>query len=451
MKLKLNPDFKKVFILFWPILLEVVLMNLLNSVDTLMLSYYDVLCVDASGSASSTISMLSTLLIISSNGVAIIVGQFLGAKKQEEAKGVLSQGVFANFFLGLLLAILFYFLGGYLLKLANTKDSFFDLALTYLKIYALALPFQAVNQVIAANFRAYKKPMVSTVVSIASNLLNILLNYFLIFGVWIFPEMGIKGAAIATLVSFIFKMICLVILEKRILKCPIFPRMIRKDILLGILKIGGPSALETVTYTISSFILLSAVNLLSEEEIACRVYIMLVTGYVCNFSSAFASANAIIVARYTGAHEYDKAKKLTLEITGIALVVAMLLVGLINLIGRPLFGAISQNESYLEIILPLLPYLFLLEFGRCVNMVIIGAQKAAGDVYYPLMIAIISMSLVMGGGSYLFSQVFELRVAGILLAAALDELLRGILSFARWLKGSWQNKSLVKEDPIDTN
>ncbi|MBQ2471115.1 MAG: hypothetical protein II508_00800, partial [Acholeplasmatales bacterium] len=60
-----------------------------------------------------------------SNGVSIVVGQFLGAGKNKDSKLILAQGVFFNFCLGLLLMVIFFFGNGALLKMANTKDSAF--------------------------------------------------------------------------------------------------------------------------------------------------------------------------------------------------------------------------------------------------------------------------------------------------------------------------------------
>ena len=108
--------FKKLIKLFIPIFLELLLINLLSSVDTLMLSNYNKLCVNAVGTAQSTISLLTSLIVICSNGVAILVGQFLGAKKDKEAKDVLAQGVIFNLLLGILLFLIFFFLCDYLLK-----------------------------------------------------------------------------------------------------------------------------------------------------------------------------------------------------------------------------------------------------------------------------------------------------------------------------------------------
>lgn len=434
--------------LFIPIFLELLLMNLLTSVDTLMLSNYDKLCVNAVGTSNSTLSLLTCLLIISSNGVSIIVGQFLGAKKDKDAKEILSQGVIFNFLLGIILFIVFFVFAGPLLRLVNTNDDFFELAKTYIKIYSFALPFQALNQVIAANFRAYGKPFYMTISSIASNVLNVFLNYLLIYGIWIFPEMGIKGAALATVISFIFKSVLAITLELKILKCPIIPRKADRFILTGIVKIGGPSALETVSYTLFSFILMAALNKLTNIEIGSRVYINLVLSYIMMFSSSLSNANAVLVARYVGAHKYKEAKMLTLKIASIGVSFVVVLVTLLNLFGRQIFMIITNDQDYVDVIIKVLPLIYILEIGRSINLIIISAQKSSGDVVFPLILGLSCMSIFMAGGAWIFAIGLKWALAGIILAQALDEFVRGIVSLTRWLTNGWMNHSLIKEEKV---
>ena len=438
--------FRKIVFLFIPIFLELLLVNLLSSVDTLMLTRYNELCVDAVGASNSTQASLTTLLIISSNGVSIVVGQFLGAGKNKESKLILAQGVFFNFCLGLLLMVIFFFGNGALLKMANTKEEFFEYAKSYMRIYSVALPFQAITQVINANFRAYGKPFYMTIVSILSNLINVLFNWLLIFGVGIFPELGIAGAAIATALSMMFKTFCGILLNHFILKCPLIPRKIDHRILGAIIKIGGPSALETVTYSLCAFSLTAALHTLPVEEVTSRVYINLVLGYIYMFSSALAASNSIMVARYVGSHHYQEAKTLTLKVTLVGLSIIIFLVSMINIFEEPLFTLIANGDAYNPIIKRVLPMVFILEIGRCVNLIVIGAQKSSGDVLFPLILAIVSMVIVMAGGAWIFAVVFKLNLSGIILAQGLDELVRGIISLIRWFSGKWMNKSLIKEE-----
>ena len=443
--------FKSIVLLFIPIFLDLLLNNLFGSVDAIMLIKYDPthLCESAVGTASSTLSLLTVLIIICSNGVAIVVGQYLGANRKEDVKKVLPQGVLFNLILGIFLMLLFVFFTPLLLKLANTKEEYFDLAKDYLSIYAYSIPCMALNAVISANFRANGKPMYVTIVSVSCNVLNVFLNWLFIFGIGPFPEMGIKGAALGTVLAFVALVTISIILNYAVLKNPLIPRKIEKNILLSILKIGVPSALETFAYTMAAFIVVAAVNALPLNEVPVRYRINLVLGYIYMFSSALAASNSILVARYVGAGDYASAKKLTLKTTVVGLIIIFALVTTLIIIQRPLFIAIdSTDESLLPIIARVLPLLYLLETGRCINLIVIQGQKASGDVLFPLVLGIICMFLVMALGSWLFGIVCGLGVFGIFLAQGLDEFIRGIVSLVRWFSNRWQNKRVIKEEAI---
>ena len=440
-------------LLFIPIFLDLLLTNLFSSVDSFMLIRYDSLignelthlCEKAVNTAGQTISLLTVLIVICSNGVSIVVGQYLGAKREDRAKKVLAQGIFFNTILGIVLMSIFVFFSSTLLKLANTKESFFDLAKDYLSIYAFALPFMAISSVISANFRAYGKPIYVTIISIICNGFNVLLNFLLIYGVGPFPELGIKGAAIATVLSFILMDIISLVLNRIVLKSEVIPRKLDKCILRNIVKIGLPSALENFAYTIASFIVLAAVNTLTEQEIPARGRINLVLGYIYMFSSALAAANSIIVARYVGQGKYDEAKKLTIKTTIIGLSLIISLVSLLLIIQRPLFLLIDpSDEAILVIISAILPIVYMLEIGRCINLIVIQGQKAAGDVIFPLILGLISMFTIMALGSWVLAIWLNLGLFGIFLAQALDEFIRAIISLIRWFSNKWQNKGLVE-------
>ena len=165
------------------------------------------------------------------------------------------------------------------------------------------------------------------------------------------------------------------------------------------------------------------------------------------FSSALAASTAILVSRYVGAKEYSKAKKLTLITTAIGLGIIITLVSILLIIQRPLFYAMDPTDlAILDVIHGILPIIYLLEIGRCINLIVIQSQKASGDVIFPLVIGLISMFLVMAGGAWLFGHAFGLGVFGIFLAQALDEFIRGIISLIRWLSNKWQNKRIVKDE-----
>ena len=161
------------------------------------------------------------------------------------------------------------------------------------------------------------------------------------------------------------------------------------------------------------------------------------------FSSAFGSANAIIVGYNVGSHDYDGAKKATNITFLICYPIVLFVVTILNLSGKLIFPLITSNTVILNAIYEVIPIIFLLESGRCVNLIYINMLKSSGDTIYPVVCAIFSMFLIASFGSYLFVSVFHFGLIGIFLAQALDEITRAILVLLRFKSNKWMNKSIV--------
>ena len=85
----------------------------------------------------------------------------------------------------------------------------------------------------------------------------------------------------------------------------------------------------------------------------------------------------------------------------------------------------------------LLAMTVILEPGRTFNLVVINALRATGDARYPVMAGAASMVLVLGGASWLLGVYFGLGLVGVFLAYTLDEWIRGLLMWRRWVRLDW--------------
>ena len=87
---------------------------------------------------------------------------------------------------------------------------------------------------------------------------------------------------------------------------------------------------------------------------------------------------------------------------------------------------------------------FLLEIGRSVNIVMVRCLTTAGDVWYPVIVGIISMWLVSVIGGWLLGHGLALGLVGIWIAMACDECIRGALFVRRFRRGGWRQRRLVQ-------
>lgn len=431
-----------------PIFIQLLLFNLLSTVDTLMVNNYNEKFIISMNNANQIIHMLNVILLISSTGVGIVIAQYLGAKKEEDAKIAFNNGLLFNLILSILLFIIIIIFKEGLLALIQCPSEYIENAVTYVSIIAWGIPLNALLNVLSANLRACKKPGVITIIAIFSNLLNVLLNYILIYGKFGFPELGITGAAIATISSQFLMCVLALIITPIVLKKKIYSLSFSIEHLKQILKIGLPSALESICYTFSGLFVTAAINKLTESEMLARAYVNMIMLYIYQFSIAFGQANAILVGHDVGENNYQKAKQRTHNSFKICLPILFGLIILLNIFGKDVFSLVIENidnpDEVLSFATSVLPWLFLYEFGRCVNLIYINSLKAAGDVIFPLISAIICMFLCSSLGSWVLGIYLNLGFLGVFLAQALDEVVRAILMLFRWGNDKWMNKSIVK-------
>jgi len=431
--------------LFWPTFIELIFFMLMGTVDTLMLSNYSDYAVGSVGNANTLIMMFAVLLLIVSNGVAVLVSQYLGAKKEEVAHKMIGTGLIINFVVGFLLASLLVFSADLLLKAVHTELVLFEDSKTYLSVIAMSLFFVAMSNVITASLRAYGFAKYITLIVIVANILNIIGNYVLIYGYLGFPSLGVYGAALSTLGVRILMMITYFILLFTILKVKMKDIKLNKESAKLILKIGLPSAAESWTYTIMQAVILGMVNSLGADFTTARTYINTILTYIYIFSVATASANAVMTGYYIGERNYIKAYQQTFKnmVRNFFIIIFMTLV--VNLSSQYILRVFTTNTIIIETARKILWIAILLETGRSVNLILIQALRSAGDTTFPLIMALFSMIGVAIPVAYLLGISLSLGLFGIYIAYACDELIRAGFMFFRWQSRKWEAKSYYLE------
>ncbi len=293
--------------IYWPILIELLFFVLMSTVDTLMLSNYSDHAVGSVGNANTLIMMFAVTLLIITNGVAVLVSQYIGAKRDDLAQKVIGNGIVLNLFVGILAAGIMLLSTDQLLQLVNTKPVLYNDSKIYFQVIAISLVFVAMSNIVTASLRSYGYAKQITIVVIIGNIFNIMGNYLLIYGRFGFPELGVYGAALSTL--FVRSLMLLVYLAMAFVLVHVRVKHIRieKELSKQILKIGLPSAGESLTYTIMQSIILGMVNQLGPDMTTSRSYINTILTYIYVFSLAYASANGIMTGYYIGERDYNKA------------------------------------------------------------------------------------------------------------------------------------------------
>ena len=232
----------------WPVILGLLGHTIVGLVDNVMVGKLGTAPLAAVSLGNSFLFMAMSIILGFSTGITPLVAAADSTNNFKEGKSVLKNGILLVTSLGVLLTIIIFCVQPLLYEMKQTEEVV-ELAIPYLNIVALSLiplaAFQALKQ-FADGLSQTKYSMWATVIA---NILNVVLNYVLIYGIWIFPELGIVGAAWGTLVSRIVMAIVMFLFIAKKEKFLVYfddlwNEKIVKSTIKTLNKIGFPSALQ---------------------------------------------------------------------------------------------------------------------------------------------------------------------------------------------------------------
>ena len=189
--------------------------------------------------------------------------------------------------------------------------------------------------------------------------------------------------------------------------------------------------------------IVAMVNTMGTTIIASRTYLMLISSFTMTLSIALGQGTAIQVGHLVGAGEIKEVYHKCLKSLKIAFIFAFVTTSLVFLFRKPIMSIFTTNPDILKASLKIFPLMILLEMGRVFNIVIINSLHAAGDIKFPMFMGITCVFLVAVLFSYIFGISLGWGLAGIWIANAMDEWIRGLAMYFRWKSKKWQNKSFV--------
>ncbi|MBQ8860499.1 MAG: MATE family efflux transporter [Ruminococcus sp.] len=438
----------RLFSLAWPIFIETALFMLLGFVDVFVLSRYNDLAASAVNTANQAVSIVTIVFTVISGASAVMISQYLGAKKNENASRIAAISIVFNLVAGVVISVLLALFSEEILVFIGAEGTLLGFASEYLKIVGGFLFLQAVLASMSVIIRNHGLTHISMYVTVGMNIINTVLDVVFVLGLFGAPKMGVMGVAVATTFSRIVGTIVLgAVLFTKVESVKIFELL--KPFPWGdiknIFKIGVPSALESFLYNLSQLVITSMVlNFLTNEELIARTYVQNITMIFYIFAVAIAQASQIITGHLVGAGEMDKAYKSGMRAYKYSMIITVVACTVGVLLRKPIVDIFTDDPTVIVLGAGILLIDWFLELGRTTNIVVIACLRGAGDVYFPTICAIFSMWLVSVLGAYIFAVVLQMGIYGLWIALALDEILRGVLMVWRFKGGKWRTKAIVK-------
>ncbi len=429
-----------------PIFIETLLIMMLGAIDTIMLSQYSDNSVAAVGVVNQLVMFAFLIFEVINIGTSVLCSQYLGARLEKKMVQVVGVSLLLNLVFGLLVSAILHFGAEPLLHIMGLRPSLMGDGVNYMRIVGAFAFFQAMSLTISASLRSVNKAIYPMMVTVLVNIMNIIGNYTLIFGKFGFPEMGVEGAAISTAFARGVSMLILfVILFKKHIKT--FPLSYFKPFpfieLRNLLKIGLPSAGENMSYSFSQVVLTYFINMLGNEALATRTYVVNIVMFVYLFAIAMAQGGAITIGHLVGQKKIRAAYLLGKYVMRWSIFVSLSLSCLWALGGPWIFDMLTDNETIVQLGIHILFVDIILEVGRAVNIYATNALRSAGDVNYPFYVGVVVQWSVAVGLGYLLGIHWAWGLIGMWCAFLLDENIRAVIFIHRWNSMKWAKKAFV--------
>lgn len=300
---------KQLLFFFFPILLGTFFQQMYNTVDTIIVGrFVGTEALAAVGSTGALISLLNGFCIGLGSGATVLVSQFFGANDQDGVKKALHTGIGLALVLGLLISFFGLCFGPQILQLMNTPEDCLEGAVSYARIYfsgAVASMLYNMGSGILRAMGDSKRPMIFLIITCFA---NIFLDIFCV----VVLDMGIAGAAVATVVSQVISAILVIWVLLRLPEdYALHVPQIRLEPLLlkRILAVGVPAGLQFVTFDLANLLIQSGINSFGSASIAAFTAYCKADMLTWMLSGAFGVAITTFVGQNYGAQKYDRIYK----------------------------------------------------------------------------------------------------------------------------------------------
>ncbi len=431
-------NYKKIIRLGTPIVIGQLGNIILGFIDTIMVGQYSAEALSASGLVNNLFNLGIITLLGFSYGATPVIGAYFGRRENDNVGAAFKDSLWANSLAGLVVFGIYTVIYFNLHNLGQPEE-LLGCMRPYFLVLLLSLPFTTLFNA----FKQFTDTVAATKtamwVIMTGNIVNIILNYLLIYGVSIFPELGLTGAGVATLISRILMVVMFVVFIMREKKFKTFGegfknRSIEKKEIKGLCKIGTPLALqmgmETASFSLASLLM----GWLGATELAA-FQVMCIVGSLCFLVYyGIGAAASIRVSHHKGRGEWRNVKITADSAFHIIMVVAVVLsVGIAltqNYLASLFTSDVAIQTMFASLLIPMLVY----QISDGIQINYSNALRGIG-VTKPLMIyaftAYICISLP---ASYLFGFTFGWGAIGVAMGLPLGLTTAALLYSSRFRK-----------------
>lgn len=433
---------KSMFAIALPMALQNLISTSVNMVDTLMITSLGEASLAAVGLANQIFFFYALITFGINSGSSIFISQYWGKEDYINIRRVLGIALFISIVVGIVFTAVAFFFPVFLMKIFIKDLEVVRLGADYLKLVSLSYIVTAVSFAYNVALRSTGRPNIPMIGALISFVTNTIFNYALIFGKFGFPALGVKGAAIGTIIARCAELIFLIYAvysTKGVLAARIKDLVDwNKEFTNRYIRTVSPVIFNEGFWSLGQIMYSIAYASIGKEATAAiqltttiqNVFFVLVRG--------LANSCTVMIGNKIGAEEHDEAYDYAIKFITLSTIIGLVL-GIVMALTTDLTLSIFNIEPELfEVTKKILIVMGLTFFIRTFNStMIVGVLRGGGDTNFSLYLEMGAIWLVGVPLAFLGAKFLKFPVHLVFLLITIEEVVKLVLSIPRLLSKKW--------------
>lgn len=379
----------------YPIILGGIAQNIVNVTDTAFLGRLSMVALGAAGNAGIFYFVLMVVGLGFGVGSQIVIGRRNGEGNYHQIGSILNQGIIFLIPLALILFLFIQFVSPFILAQLTSSPNILDASTAYLEVRSYGIGFAFLNYAFIALYTGITKTKVLTYATFLQAGINVLLDYGLIFGNFGLPEWGVKGAALASVISEFAALLFFVSHSKYILdykKYHLYERFrFEWNKLKKLISLSAPIMLQNFLALASWLSFFMIIEQMGEQELAASHIVRSIYMVLMIPLFGFSSATSSLVSNLIGSGSVIYVVTLVKRIVLLSIGSTLLLLPLILLFPETICGFYTKDPALIEACQPILLVVSVAMFLFSVAYIVFSAVTGTGKTKVSLLIEVFSI------------------------------------------------------------
>lgn len=427
----------------WPAIIESFFVAFAGLVDSLMVSSMGSDSVAAVGLTTQPKFMGLALFFALNVAISALVARRRGEQRQDEANRILYTAVVFIVAAAVVLSIALVFAADTIIRICGSTSETHDGAVQYYQIIMGGMIFNCIQMGINAAQRGVGNTKITMRTNVTSNTINIVMNYLLIGGHLGFPALGIRGAALATVLGTVVACLMSILSLRKQDGFISIPYIIRNrirpslDAFRSLVKVGYSVFFEQLLMRIGFMLTAVMAAHQGTDAMAAHQVGMNIMGLSFSFGDGLQSTAVALIGRSLGEKNEELAKEYGRTCKMIGSIFAVCLVAIYFTGARTLMSLFFREEHIIEIGVNIMNVILFVVVFQILQVIYMGCLRGAGDTFYTAVASTISVTVIRTAASYFCGYVLGWGIIGIWLGVLADQMSRYFFAVTRFMAGKW--------------